>query len=249
MKDFEAMIMPGMTHWQHPHFYAYFPANASFPALIADMYSDMINCIGFNWHASPACTELETIVLDWMAKAFALPRPFLSSQGCGGGMIQGTTSESITTVIIAARDRFKETGPVNGAQCVAYGSTQTHVCTKKGAMIANVEFKEIQTNDQCQLTADAVEAAILKDLTEGKKPIYITLTIGTTSSGAVDDIQSITKIAKKYNVWVHVDAAWAGAALVCQEYQYLTQGLEHVDSISMNMHKWLLTNFDCCCLW
>ncbi|KAJ3411939.1 hypothetical protein HDV05_001464 [Chytridiales sp. JEL 0842] len=256
--DFESKIMPGITHWQHPNFFAFFPANSSFPGILADMYSDMINCIGFNWEASPACTELETIVLDWMSKAIGLPSSFLSS-GAGGGSIQGTASEAVAVAVIAARQRALDTQRANGmseaeldaysTKLIAYASSQTHSCTKKATMIANVKFRVLDVDENLRLRGETVKKAMEEDIAKGLVPFFVTVTLGSTSAGVVDAIPEVTQAVKDTLVWIHVDAAWAGSALVCEEYRHHLAGVENCDSFDFNVHKWLLTNFDCSLMW
>ncbi|KAJ3120035.1 hypothetical protein HK100_000056 [Physocladia obscura] len=266
--DIEQKIMPGITHWQSPNFFAFFPSNSSFPGILGEMYSAMFNSIGFNWQTSPAYTELEQIMCNWLAKAIGLGDAFLSSSTSsltdgrpqlGGGIIQGSASEAIVVAIIAARqkmidalktDETDDAAMAVAGKLIAYGSTQTHSATKKGAMIAGVRFRALEVDPVTfSLHGETVTAAIQEDLANGLIPFYITATIGTTSSGAVDDIPGIVQAASEYNVWVNVDAAWAGSALVCAEYRHLLAGVDGVDSFSFNMHKWMLTNFDCSPMW
>ncbi|KAJ3385414.1 hypothetical protein HDU84_002263 [Entophlyctis sp. JEL0112] len=258
--DLETFIFPGITSWQHPQFHAFFPANSSFPGILGEMYSAMFSSIGFNWQTSPAYTELEQIVCNWVAKAIGLDDAFLwSNDGEGGGVIQGSASESIAVAIIAARQRMidslrkDETDDAAmdvASRLVAYGSTQTHSATLKGTMIAGVRFRALEADPVTfALKGDTLKAAIEEDLAQNLIPFYVTGTIGTTSSGAVDDVSGIVKAAAAHNLWVNVDAAWAGAALICPEYRELLAGCDRVDSFSFNMHKWLLTNFDCSPMW
>jgi aromatic-L-amino-acid/L-tryptophan decarboxylase len=233
------------------------------------MYSAMINCIGFNWQTSPACTELETIVLDWMAKAICLDPSYFSS-GEGGAVIQGSASESVLVALIAARQRMvdlKRDEIDIYTKLIAYGSTQTHSCTKKAALVAGVKFRALDVKSDFELEGDTLDEAIQSDIDKGLIPFFVTATIGTTSSAATDDIVGITQFANKAGIWVHIDAAWwvganhrrvshsytfhfrAGAALVCPEHQHYLKGTENADSFSFNMHKWLLTNFDCSPIW
>ncbi|KAJ3147138.1 hypothetical protein HK101_002254 [Irineochytrium annulatum] len=265
-KDFDDKIMQGITHWQSPNFFAFYPANSSFPGILGDMYSDMVNCIGFNWQCSPACTELETIVLDWMAKAIGLDDSWLS-HGAGGGSIQGTASEAVAVVLIAARQRKldelraernltdEEVWAIQG-KLIAYGSTQTHSCTKKAATIANVRFRTIDVDADSRLRGETVRSVIEEDLAAGLIPFYLTVTIGTTSTGAtdaipeiVDDLRDLERAGPAGKIWVHVDAAYAGSALVCEEFRSHAAGVDGADSFDFNMHKWMLTNFDCSLLW
>ncbi|KAL7276054.1 hypothetical protein RUND412_000970 [Rhizina undulata] len=267
-KDIESKIIPGLTHWQSPNFLAFFPANSSYPGILGELYSAAFTSANFNWLCSPAATELETIVLDWLCRLLNLPECFLStSESGGGGVIQGSASEAVVTVVVAARDRYlryltkdikdetlkQKTIDESRAKLVAIFSDQAHSSTQKGCLIAGTKYSSIAVKGSAESNYSLTPALLRKkieDLKEqGLEPFYLTLTIGTTATCAVDDFSGIMEMLKDYpEIWVHVDAAYAGAALVCPEYQHLTKGLEHVDSFEMNMHKWLLTNFDCGCL-
>ena len=246
---------------------AFFPANATYPSLLGEMYSAAFTAPAFNWLCSPACTELETIVLDWMCNALHLPPSYLSTSATnGGGVIQGSASEAIVTVMIAARERYvkesmgpsKEDGSprINGedekewrlrSRLVALGSEMSHSSTQKATMIAGVKYRSIPISvaDEFALTGRGLKKALENFTEEGLEPFYLTVTLGTTSTCAVDHFQEIAEVKKLYpNLWIHVDAAYAGAVLLLEEYQGLTKGLEMFDSFDVNMHKWLLTNFD-----
>ncbi|KAI4264104.1 MAG: hypothetical protein L6R42_000790 [Xanthoria sp. 1 TBL-2021] len=273
-KDIEAKIMPGLTHWQSPNFMAFFPANATYPSILGEMYSAAFTAPAFNWLCSPACTELETIVLDWLCNLLHLPAAYLSTSATGGGgVIQGSASEAIVTVMIAAREHFirrhcrlsvknklSQTASEVEAEdeewrlrtrLVALGSEMSHSSTQKAAMIAGVHYESIPVDvtDEFALTGRGLTEA-LQDLTRrGWAPFYLTVTLGTTSTCAVDHFKEIAEVKKQFpNVWIHVNAAYAGAALLLEEYHELTNGFEAFDSFDVNMHKWLLTNFDASCL-
>ncbi|CAH1756191.1 6914_t:CDS:2 [Entrophospora sp. SA101] len=227
-------------------------------AILGDMYSDMFNCIGFNWICSPACTELETIVLDWIAKLINLDSSFLS-KGKGGGVIQGTASEGILVALIAARQRVldeyknkglseKELDEVS-IRLIAYASDQAHSAVKKATMIANTKFALFPTDENYSLRGETVKKIIEEDIAKGLIPFFINATIGTTSTAAVDHIVEIAEAIEGTSIWLNVDAAYAGAALICPEYQHYSKGVEKADSFGFNMHKWLLTTFDCSCFW
>jgi aromatic-L-amino-acid/L-tryptophan decarboxylase len=252
--------MPGLTHWQHPNFMAFFPANSTFPGMIGEMYSSAFNAAAFNWLCSPAITELETIMMDWLAQMLNLPECFLS-KGKGGGVIQGTASEVIVTLMVAARERYLNRSATGldgkGAEdkkdslrgkLVALGSEQAHSSTQKGAIIAGTKFRTVPVfrQDKYSMRGSSLRR-VLEDCKEADLvPYYLTVTLGTTGCCAVDSFQEIAEIMKDWpDIWVHVDAAYAGSALVCEEYHDLTAAFMHFDSFNMNMHKWMLTNFDC----
>ncbi|KFX95705.1 hypothetical protein V497_07538 [Pseudogymnoascus sp. VKM F-4516 (FW-969)] len=267
-KDIEEKIVPGLTHWQHPNFMAFFPASSSFPGMLGELYSAAFTAPAFNWICSPAVTELETVVLDWLAKLLNLPDCYLST-GEGGGVIQGSASEAIVTVMVAARDKYlrETTSHLSGeeqedaiahkrSKLVALGSDQAHSSTHKAALIAGVRYKSVPTTLENNFALTG--AALLKTINElkakGLEPFYLTCNLGTTSTCAVDDFCSITSALRTAapagpgEIWVHVDAAYAGSALVCPEYHHLTAHFGSFHSFDMNMHKWLLTNFDASCL-
>lgn len=266
--DIDSKILPGITHWQSPNFLAFFPANSSYPGILGELYSAAFTSANFNWLCSPAATELETVVLDWLCKLFALPPCYLStSSSGGGGVIQGSASEAILAVIVAARDRYlhylsasastaEEASSIIDSKrhkLVALFSDQAHSSSQKGCQIAGVKHHIVKVPGSSTtnyiLTGPQLRRE-LQDLTSrGLEPFYLTLSLGTTATCATDDFASIAEVIKSYpNLWVHVDAAYAGAALICPEYQHLTTTFASFDSFNTNMHKWLLTNFDCSAL-
>ena len=266
--DVSEFIKPGLTHWQSPNFMAFFPACSTYPSILGEMYSAAFTAPAFNWLCSPACTELETIVLDWLAQMLALPKEFMSTEGTGGGVIHGSASEAIVTVMVAARERYlyqrvsaeglkegtsewdERTASLRG-RLVALSSDQAHSSTQKAARIAGTRYRSIKTDldEDLALTGVKLEEALQECEKQGLEPYYLTTSLGTTSTCAVDNFAEIHKIKEKYlNLWVHVDAAYAGAALICPEYQHYSATLRVADSFNMNMHKWLLVNFDASCL-
>jgi aromatic-L-amino-acid/L-tryptophan decarboxylase len=252
LKDVSHVILPGITHWQSPGFFAYFPSNTSGPAILGDLLSSGLGVQGMLWATSPACTELETHVMDWMAGLIGLPAKFKSS-GSGGGVIQDSASSATLTAILAARERA--TGFLsneNGADgnLVAYTSTQAHSSVEKGLKIAGYGRKNlrlIEVDDHYAMRPDLLARQIETDLQNGLKPAFVAATIGTTSSNGIDPLAEIGAICHKYHLWLHVDAAMAGTAAVCPEYQFLLDGIEFADSLCFNPHKWMFTNFDCDC--
>ena len=230
--------------------------------MLGELYSAAFTAPAFNWLCSPVVTELETVVLDWIAALLHLPDCFLS-QGEGGGVLQGSASEAIVTVMVAARERYlkaaceklEETeledkiNRIRG-RLVALGSEQSHSSTAKAAIIAGVRYKSIPTNleDDLALTGEGLQAALDECVRDGLVPFYLTATLGTTATCATDRFSEINNVMKKAQlfpeIWIHVDAAYAGSALICEEYQHLTKDFAAFDSFNFNMHKWLLTNFD-----
>ncbi len=251
-RDIESIILPGITHWQSPSFFAYFSANASGPAILGELLSAGLGVQGMLWATSPACTELETRVLDWLVHMLDLPRHFLST-GEGGGVIQDTASSATLTALLTARERASdwETN-VTGIdrRFVAYASTQTHSSLEKAAMIAGFGRRYVRfiaVDNSLAMQPRALEAAIAEDRAAGRTPCFICATVGTTSSHALDPLEAIGEIARREGLYLHVDAAEAGSALICPEFRWIASGLEHADSFCFNPHKHLLTNFDCDC--
>ncbi|XLR26857.1 hypothetical protein S83_054757, partial [Arachis hypogaea] len=254
LNDVQEKILPGVTHWQSPNYFAYFPSNSSIAGFLGEMLSAGFNIVGFSWITSPAATELETIVLDWLAKALKLPHDFHST-GQGGGVIQGTASEAVLVVLLAARDKILRTvGKGALPKLVTYASDQTHSSLLKACQIGglNPEFcRSLKTDASTNyaLSPEVFSEAVSRDIASGLIPFFLCATVGTTSSTAIDPLPELGKIAKVKNIWFHVDAAYAGSACVCPEYQHHLNGVDEADSFNMNAHKWLLTNFDCSLLW
>ncbi|KAG9102848.1 hypothetical protein FRC06_000962 [Ceratobasidium sp. 370] len=254
--DFQQLIMPGITHWQHPAFFAYFPTANTFEGVLADLLSSSVSNPGFNWACSPACTELEAIVMDWSAKLFGLDTAFCIESGVGGGVILTTASDSALTAVIAARSRYTRLHPgVPLDSLVIYGTSQTHSLGAKAALVLGLQFRAIQVDikDNFALRGDTLKSAIEEDLGRGKHPFVLIATVGTTSSGAIDNIPEIGQALNEHpDVWLHIDAAWAGVALACPEFRkvsHLNAINTHAHSFCTNFHKWGLVNFDCSTLW
>ncbi|XP_077986272.1 aromatic-L-amino-acid decarboxylase-like [Glandiceps talaboti] len=257
--DIERVIMPGITHWHNPHFHAYFPTGNSYPAILGDMLSDAIGCIGFNWAASPACTELEIVMMDWLAKMLKLPKDFIVSEGgAGGGVIQGTASEATLVALLSARtNRIKAIKYENidiedcavMSKLVAYTSDQAHSSVERAGLIGCVKMRSIATDDKFSLRGEALKEAIQKDKAMGLIPFFVCATLGTTPSCAFDNLKEICEVCHEEDIWLHVDAAYAGSSFICPEFRHLLNGIEGVQSFNFNPHKWLMVNFDCSALW
>ncbi len=248
--DVESILIPALSNWQSPGWFAYFPATSAPPAIIGELLSAGFAQQGMLWATSPACTELETQVMDWLARLCDLPERFLSS-GTGGGVIQDSASSGSLVALIAARERVRRRDPdVSLARLVAYTSTQTHSSVVKDARIAGYgHIREVAVDDEFAMRPDALAAAIAEDRAAGLVPTLVCATIGTTSSGAFDPVRAIANIAQREALWCHVDAAWAGAVGILPEHRLLFDGLELVDSYLWNPHKWLMVNFDCTAFW
>ncbi|KAB0795493.1 hypothetical protein PPYR_12332 [Photinus pyralis] len=261
MADVDAKIMPGVTHWQHPRFHAYFPSGNSYPSILGDMLSAGIGCIGFSWAASPVCTELETIVVDWLGKAIGLPDEFLALKkgSRGGGVIQTCASECVLVTMLAARaqalKRLKQQHPfveegVLLSKLMAYCSREAHSCVEKAAMICFVKLRILEPDEKSALRGQTLSEAMEEDEAAGLIPFFVSTTLGTTSCCSFDNLPEIGSVCKRFPcVWLHVDAAYAGNALICPELKYLLKGVEYADSFNTNPNKWLLVNFDCSTMW
>ncbi len=254
LRDVDRLILPGITHWQSPNFFAFFPSNTSGPSILGELLSAGLGVQGMLWATSPACTELETHVLDWLLDMLGLPEKFRSS-GAGGGVIQDTASSAVLAALIAARERVTG-GAANLTGCdgalVAYASTQTHSSLEKAMGIAGLgraNLRLIEVDESFALRPDALAAAIAQDRAAGLKPCFVCATVGTTSSNAMDPLPAIGRICREQSLWLHVDAAMAGTAALCPEFRAMQKGLELADSYAFNPHKWMFTNFDCDCLW
>ena len=254
LNDIDRLILPGVTHWQSPNFFAYFPCNASGPGILGDLLASGLGVQGMLWSTSPACTELETHVMDWLVGMLGLPEKFLSSD-VGGGVIQDTASSAVLCALLAAREGATEYASnkqgCNG-KLVAYASTQTHSSLEKAAMIAGIgtqNLRLVEVDEKFAMRPDALTKQIEADKRSGLTPIFVCATVGTTSSNAMDPVAAIGEICRKNNLWLHVDAAMSGTAMVCPEFRHLQNGVELADSYNFNPHKWMGANFDCSCFW
>jgi len=254
LRNFERAVLPGITHWQSPNFFAYFPANASGPSILGDLLSSALGVQGMLWATSPACTELETHVLDWLAGMLDLPPSFLSN-GAGGGVIQDSASSATLCAILAARERATNF-EVNESGCrqdlVAYTSTQAHSSVEKGLKAAGIgrrNLRLIDVDSAFAMVPEKLQAAVEEDKRAGRIPFFVCATAGTTSSLAFDPLPEIGAICRKHGVWLHVDAAMAGTAALCPEFRWILHGLDTADSFVFDAHKWMFTNFDCSCFY
>jgi aromatic-L-amino-acid decarboxylase len=254
MADLERVILPGLTHWQSPSFFGFFPANVSGPSVLGELLSAGLGVQGMLWATSPACTELETHVLDWLVGMLDLPEKFKSS-ATGGGVIQDTASSATLCALLAARERTTGfMGNQGGvpAGLTVYASTQAHSSIEKAVMIAGLgrtNLRQIDVDEDFAMQPALLEEAILRDRKAGRTPCFVCATVGTTSSGAVDPLAPIGDICRRHGIWLHVDAAMSGTAALCPELRFIHDGIEQADSYCFNPHKWMFTNFDCDCFW
>jgi aromatic-L-amino-acid decarboxylase len=238
--DFERLIVPGMTHWGHPRFFAYFSANYSPPSILAEMVTATLGAQCMSWITSPAATELEQVMMAWLAQLLGLPEGFT-------GVIQDTGSTSTLVALISARDRATAAGGAPGGLCV-YASQEAHSSVAKGVRLAGYgdgALRLIETDSVFAMRPERLAACIADDRAAGRIPACVVATVGTTSSTALDPLQPIGEICRREQAWLHVDAAWAGAAALLPELRPILDGIEHADSFFFNPHKWLLVNFDC----
>ncbi|CAO2197464.1 unnamed protein product [Urochloa humidicola] len=254
LRDVRDLVLPGMTHWQSPRHFAHFPASSSTAGALGEALAAGINAVPFTWAASPAATELEMVVVDWLGKGLHLPEALLFCGG-GGGTLLGTSCEAILCALVAARERkLAEIGSRRIGDLVVYCSDQTHFAFRKAARIVGIHrdnCREIATchDDAFALSPAELRAVMQADVDAGLVPLFLCATVGTTQTTAVDPVRDLCAVAAWHGVWVHVDAAYAGSAFICPEFRHLADGVEAVDSISTNPHKWLLANNDCCALW
>lgn len=260
VRDLNDLVMPAVTHWQHPSFFGYFPATASGPAMLAELVSAGLGINGFLWQTSPAITELEMRMTDWFGEMIGLPPAFTFAgsggvKGTGGGVIHGTASEAVLTAMVAARDRaLRAHGSESRAtdELTAYASSQAHSSVMKAGMVAGIGregVRPVGVDGSLAMDPSALEGAIEADRRAGRRPFFVCATVGTTSTGAFDPLGPIADVCARHGLWLHVDAAYAGAACVCPEFRGIIAGVERADSFNFNPHKWLLVNFDCSLFW
>ena len=244
LNDLDSVIIPGITHWQHPSFHAYFPANSSYESLLGEMVTAAIGAQCMVWETSPAAAELEQRMTEWMADAAALPKAFT-------GVIQDSASSATLVAIITARERATRfQSNLNGVPggLRVYCSSEAHSSIEKGVGVAGIgrnNVVKIETDSEQRMIPEKLEEAIHRDIAAGLTPICVVAAMGTTGTLGIDPLHQIADICTKYNVWLHVDAAYAGAALVLPEYRHIFHGIEHADSLVFNPHKWMFVNFDC----
>ncbi|MBV7329354.1 aminotransferase class I/II-fold pyridoxal phosphate-dependent enzyme [Chloroflexi bacterium TSY] len=247
LRDLEEIIVPGLSHFQHPSFFGYFPANSLLSSVLGDYLSTGLGSLGLSWQSAPALTELEEAMTDWMRQMVGLSADW-------NGVIQDTASTTTLLALICARERTTNFGMVHGGlqaetkPLIVYVSEYSHSSVDKAALLAGFgreNVRLIDVDDAFALDPSSLERAIQEDLAEGKQPCAIVATTGTTTSTALDPIESLAEIAQRYNLWLHVDSALAGSAMILPECRWMWEGIERADSVVLNPHKWLGAAFDC----
>lgn len=254
LADLDRLIVPGLTHWQSPNFFAFFPANNSGPSILGELLAAGLGVQGMLWLTSPACTELESHVLDWLVDLLGLPAGFRSS-GAGGGVIQDTASSAVLAVLLAARERAtgfasNETGA--DGRLTVYASTQAHSSLEKAVKIAGLgrqQLRLLEVDGAFALRPEALERQVAADRAAGFRPVLVCANVGSTSSNALDPLPALGEFCRREGIWFHVDAAMSGTAALCPEFRWIQAGVDRADSYAFNPHKWMFTNFDCDCLW
>jgi aromatic-L-amino-acid decarboxylase len=244
-EDFKSIIMPGITHWQNPKWFAYFQANSSYPSVLAEMLTATLATQCMVWETSPAAAELEEKMMVWLKDIMGLPEHF-------EGVIQDTASTATLCAFLSAREmtsnfKINSEGFSGNEKYRIYCSTETHSSIDKAIRIAGMGDKnlvKVEVDEKLAMKPDILEKAIREDINSGMKPLCVVATIGTTGTMAIDPLSKIAEITQKYGIWLHVDAAYAGSAMILPEYRWMADGLEHADSYVFNPHKWLFTNFD-----
>nr|XP_054588323.1 histidine decarboxylase [Nothobranchius furzeri] len=259
--DIERVIMPGVVHWQSPHMHAYFPCLTSWPSMLGDMLANAINCLGFTWASSPACTELEMNVMDWLCKALGLPCFFMHRHphSRGGGLLQSTVSESTLVALLAARkDKILQLrseldqdidDSVLNSRLIGYASDQAHSSVEKAGLISLVKIRFLPTDETLSLRGDALKQAIEEDRGRGLVPFMLCATLGTTGVCAFDKLSELGPVCEEEGLWLHVDAAYAGSAYLCPELRWSLQGIEFAQSFVFNSSKWMMVHSDCAAFW
>jgi len=247
LSDLDDVVMPGITHWQSPNWFSYFPANVSGPSILGDLAASGLGVQGMLWSTSPSVTEIEMKVLDWLVDLMGLPDTW-KSDGPGGGVIQMSASDATHAALVVARHR--RTGESAIEDMVVYTSNQSNSSIEKGCTVAGIgHCRALDVDDAFAMDPNALRAAIAADIDAGLLPIAVVSTVGTTGTTAVDPLSEVSDVAREHGLWHHVDAAYAGTAMLCEEFRVHQPDLDRIDSYTFNPHKWMMVNFDCNVLW
>jgi aromatic-L-amino-acid/L-tryptophan decarboxylase len=244
--DLDTIVLPGITHWNHPGFFAYFPSNSDLVSVLADLISSGLGVQGMSWQTSPAATEVEDVVMEWLRQMLGLSQAF-------SGVIHDSASTATLCALLCARERTSEFAQNRGglqaeaAPLVVYASDQAHSSVPKAALLAGFgadHLRLLATDDDHAMRPDLFEAALRDDLAAGRRPCAVVAAVGTTATTALDPLPEIAAVARQHHLWLHVDAALAGSAMICPENRWMWEGIEHADSVVLNPHKWMGTGFD-----
>lgn len=242
ISDLDDLVVPGLTNWQSPNWFGFFPGNVSFAGVLGDLVSSALGQQGMLWASSPIATEMETAMVDWLVDALGLPDVWKTT-AAGGGVFTSTASDATHLAAVVARH---VAGEVPADRLVAYGSQQAHSSIEKGARVAGYRHvRAVAVDDVFAMRPDALEEAIVADRRAGLVPAFVCSAVGTTGTTAFDPVRRIAEIARTHGLYHHVDAAYAGTAMLCPEFRHLQDGLELVDSYVVNPHKWMAVNVDC----
>ncbi|XP_026756611.2 3,4-dihydroxyphenylacetaldehyde synthase-like [Galleria mellonella] len=259
LKDFNETILSGVTHWHSPRFHAFYPTGSSYASIVGNILCEGLGVMGFSWMSSPVCTELEVVTLNWLGKLLGLPEEFLNcSSGSGGGVIQGSASEATLVGLLAAKEKTvrrllkvnpsMDEGEIK-SRLVAYTSDQCNSSVEKAGLLGSMQMKLLKADADGRLRGETLKKAFDEDRAQGLIPCYVVANLGTTGTCAFDPLYELGPICNEQNVWLHVDAAYAGTAFICPEYRHLMKGVEFADSFDLNPHKWMLVNFDLSAMW
>jgi aromatic-L-amino-acid/L-tryptophan decarboxylase len=246
LRDLDQIILPGLTHWQHPRFFGYFPCNGTLASVLGDYVSTGLGVLGLAWQSSPALTELEEVVTDWLRQMIGLSSEW-------SGVIQDTASTSTLVALICARERTTEHSASRGGlqgegrPLVVYCAAHSHSSVEKAALLAGFgrhNVRQVPHDHRYAMRADALARYVQEDMANGRRPCAVVATTGTTTTTAMDPIAAIAQVTKPHGLWLHLDAAMAGSAMVLPECRYLWNGVEEADSVVINPHKWLGAAFD-----
>jgi aromatic-L-amino-acid decarboxylase len=247
LADLDKIVVPGLSHWQHPNFFGYFPSNGSLASVLGDFTSTGLGVLGLSWQSSPALTEIEEVVTDWMRQMLGLSHAW-------SGVIQDTASTCTLVALLCARERATNYSLSYGGMqaepqpLIVYTSAHSHSSVEKAALLAGfgrANIRLIEPDAQYGMRAAALEEAIRRDLAAGLRPCAVVATTGTTTSTALDPLEAVARVAGQHGIWLHVDAAMAGSAMILPECRWMWQGIEAADSLVLNPHKWLGVAFDC----
>ena len=249
LADLDRVVVPGLTHWQHPGWLAYFPAQSSPPAVLGELAAAGLGVQGMLWSTSPAATEIESHVLDWLVDLLGVPQDWKTT-GPGGGVLQSGASASTHTALVVAREECLQRTEAGPKDMVAYTSSHAHSSIEKGARMAGFgHIRLLETDREFAARPEALAEAVDADRRAGLAPAFVCSAVGTTGTTGVDPVRRMGEIARAEQMWHHVDAAYAGSAMICEEFRHHQDGLELVDSYVFNPHKWLATNLDCSVMW